>query len=110
MRVQRRTRAAVENSFPAVQHLTKPLFLSKPVEPLLKTIDREHTARAAVCAKTVKLADLIDNCRDIRDRDPKFARVFLAEAKMLLEVLGDGDRTLFQRAQREINEGLLHLG
>ena len=35
MRVKRSTRAAVENSFTAVQHLTKPLFLSKPVEPPL---------------------------------------------------------------------------
>ena len=35
IRVNRYTRAAVENSFTAVQHLTKPLFLSKPVEPPL---------------------------------------------------------------------------
>ena len=35
VRVKRRTRAAVENSCTAVQHLTKALFLSKPVEPLL---------------------------------------------------------------------------
>ena len=35
VRVKRRTRATVENSCPAVQHLTKALFLSKPVEPLL---------------------------------------------------------------------------
>jgi hypothetical protein len=35
VRVKRRTRAAVENSCTAVQHLTKALFLSKPVEPPL---------------------------------------------------------------------------
>ena len=35
VRVKRRTRAAVENSFTAVQHLTKALFLSKPTEPPL---------------------------------------------------------------------------
>ena len=34
-RVRRRTRAAVENSCTAVQHLTMAFFLSKPVEPLL---------------------------------------------------------------------------
>jgi len=33
--VKHRTRAAVENSYTAVQHLTNPLFLSKPVEPPL---------------------------------------------------------------------------
>jgi hypothetical protein len=37
MRIKRRTRAAVENSRIAVQHLTKALFLSKPAEPLLNT-------------------------------------------------------------------------
>ena len=35
MRAKRSTRAAVANSFTAVQHLTKPLFLSKPAEPPL---------------------------------------------------------------------------
>ena len=39
VRVKRRTRAAVENSCTAVQHLTKALFLSKPVEPLLIACD-----------------------------------------------------------------------
>jgi hypothetical protein len=42
-----------------------------------KAIDREHSARASARAKTVKLADLLDNCRDIRRGDPGFARVFL---------------------------------
>jgi hypothetical protein len=35
VRVKRRPRAAVENSCIAIQHLTKALFLSKPVEPPL---------------------------------------------------------------------------
>ena len=35
MRVKRRAHAAVENSLTAGQHLTKPLFLSKPAEPPL---------------------------------------------------------------------------
>jgi (p)ppGpp synthase/HD superfamily hydrolase len=30
-----------------------------------KAIDRQHLSRASTRAKTVKLADLIDNCRDI---------------------------------------------
>ncbi len=75
-----------------------------------KAIDREHTARASPRAKTVKLADLIDNCRDIRAGDPAFARVFLAEAMALLDVLGEGDPGLFRRAHREISEGFARLG
>ena len=35
VRINRRTRAAVENSHIAVQHLTKALFLSKLAEPSL---------------------------------------------------------------------------
>ena len=38
VRVKRRTHAVVENSCIAVQHLTKALFLSKPVEPPLSTL------------------------------------------------------------------------
>ena len=37
MHAMRRSRAVAENSFTAVQHLTKPLFLSKPAEPPLSS-------------------------------------------------------------------------
>lgn len=70
-----------------------------------KAIDREHTARASPRAKTVKLADLIDNLRDIVPGDPGFARVFLAEAQALLAVLGDGDARLLELAEREVAAG-----
>lgn len=35
VRMKRRARTTVENSYTAVQHLTKAFFLSKPAEPLL---------------------------------------------------------------------------
>ena len=63
-----------------------------------KAIDREHTARAHPNAKTIKLADLIDNSRSIIDRDPKFAKVYLEEKRLLLEVLKEGDQTLWNQA------------
>ncbi|MGD8842716.1 MAG: HD domain-containing protein, partial [Gammaproteobacteria bacterium] len=56
-----------------------------------KAVDRRHTAQASARAKTVKLADLIDNCQDITRHDPRFARVYLPEMAALLEVLGEGD-------------------
>jgi hypothetical protein len=65
-----------------------------------KEIDRQHLAQASVRAKTVKLADLIDNCRDITRHDPRFARIYLAEMGALLEVLKEGDPLLLQQAQR----------
>src|SRR5512139_3705421 len=63
-----------------------------------KAIDREHLARGSAPAKTIKLADIIDNCADICRHDPKFGRVFLAEARALLDVLHEGDPRLYARA------------
>jgi hypothetical protein len=65
-----------------------------------KSIDRQHSAQASSRAKTVKLADLIDNCRDITRNDPRFAQVYLAEMAELLTVLANGDATLYKRAQK----------
>jgi hypothetical protein len=67
-----------------------------------KAIDRAHTARASVRAKTVKLADLIDNCRDICKNDERFARVFVVEMAALLEVLTEGDAGLLKRAHKTL--------
>ena len=65
-----------------------------------KELDRQHLARASVRAKTIKLADLINNCAEITKHDPRFARVFLQEMAALLEVLSDGNANLYRRAQR----------
>jgi hypothetical protein len=65
-----------------------------------KAVDRRHTAQASARAKTVKLADLIDNCQDITRYDSRFARVYLPEMAALLEVLGEGDPRLLQRARK----------
>jgi len=64
-----------------------------------KEIDRRHLALASPRAKTIKLADLIDNCEDIARNDPRFARVFLQEMDALIAVLGEGDAGLLQRAR-----------
>lgn len=64
-----------------------------------KRIDLEHTAAASPQAKTIKLADLISNTRSIVEHDPKFAAVYLAEKRALLEVLHAGDSRLFVTAQ-----------
>lgn len=74
-----------------------------------KAIDLRHTAEASPEAKTVKLADLIDNTRSIVEHDPAFARIYLAEKLRLLEVLGDGDPVLFALAKAEAEAGLSKL-
>jgi hypothetical protein len=75
-----------------------------------KTIDLDHSARASARAMTVKLADLIDNCRDITRHDERFARVYLQEMGALLKVLGDGDQRLYNQAQRLHSKSAEKLG
>lgn len=65
-----------------------------------KAVDRAHLANASALAKTVKLADLIDNCADICRHDPGFGRVFLEETALLLPVLREGDPRLLQQAEK----------
>jgi (p)ppGpp synthase/HD superfamily hydrolase len=64
-----------------------------------KEFDRQHLAKAPPAAKTVKLADLIDNTLTIRDRDPAFWKVYRREKMALLEVLTEGDQTLWKHAR-----------
>lgn len=71
---------------------------------------REHLAASSAPAKTVKLADLIDNCRDITRHDRKFAPIFLAEMAALLDVLADGETRLYQKARKVLEESSAQLG
>jgi hypothetical protein len=67
-----------------------------------KAIDLNHLALASPRAKTVKLADLTDNCQDICKHDPVFARVYIAEMNALLGVLKEGDERLYSKATNTI--------
>ncbi|QCR34647.1 HD domain-containing protein [Nissabacter sp. SGAir0207] len=71
-----------------------------------KNRDRRHTAQASPQAKTIKLADLIDNLHEILECDADFAKTYLIEKRLQLEVLKEGDSTLWQRAKRTIDEAL----
>lgn len=59
-----------------------------------KMLDRWHICGAPSMAKTIKLADLIDNTASIVDHDPDFARVYMKEKALLLRVMGGGDYKL----------------
>ena len=77
--------------------------VSKPEDgnrAVRKARDREHIAMAPAAAQTVKLADLIANSRSIMAHDPAFAKTYLAEKRMLLEVLTRGDATLMAQARQ----------
>lgn len=64
-----------------------------------KAIDRAHIAKAPPAAKTIKLADLIDNTSTIKARDPDFWVTYRREKLLLLgEALREGDQSLWKRA------------
>ena len=69
-----------------------------------KAIDRAHTAMAPAEAQTVKLADLISNTRSIMAHDEKFAKTYLEEKRLLLEVMTRGDSTLMAVARKHIGK------
>jgi (p)ppGpp synthase/HD superfamily hydrolase len=74
-----------------------------------KEIDRLRLAAASPAAQTIKLADLIDNTKDIVANDPEFARVYLVEKRKLLSVLTRGDHELWLRAFRQLHLATLKL-
>lgn len=67
-----------------------------------KAIDRAHTAGAPAAAATIKLADLLSNTRSIVEHDEKFAKTYLAEKRLLLEVLKHGDPELWRKCHEQI--------
>ena len=74
-----------------------------------KDIDRQHTAKQPPACKTIKLADLISNSKSILQHDREFAKVYLKEKKLLLEVLKQGDEVLWEEASRIVEDGLKEL-
>ena len=87
-----------------VNHLTDISQPSQGNRAARKAIDRAHTAKASPAAKTIKLADLIDNSRSIVAHDPGFCEVYIAEKALLLEVLREGDATLWAMAANLVNQ------
>ena len=97
-----------------VMHLVVELTdVSRPVDgnrAERKALDLRHLSQASPRAQTIKLADLIDNCRDICRHDPAFARVYLVEANALLGVLTAGHPRLYERANRTVATHARRLG
>jgi (p)ppGpp synthase/HD superfamily hydrolase len=69
-----------------------------------KEIDRLHNAAASPEGKTIKLADLISNSRDICARDPHFAVTYMREKALLLPLLTEGNAELHRRATAILEE------
>ena len=53
-----------------------------------KNIELERLRYIAPEAKSIKVLDIMDNARSILEHDPKFAEVFIPEAREIIRVLG----------------------
>ena len=92
-----------------VQYLTD---VSKPSDGnrrKRKEIERDHTKYISPSAKTIKLADLISNSKTITEFDKHFAKVYMREKALLLEVLTDGDAMLYEMAKKIVENYNEHL-
>lgn len=70
-----------------------------------KAMDREHISKAPARAKTIKLADMISNARNIESKDPDFAVVYMREKwKLLQSPLVGGDPVLYDQAFEIVRE------
>ena len=69
-----------------------------------KALDREHTAKSSARAKTIKLADLISNSKDIAKNDKSFAKVYMKEKALLLPLMKEGNQTLYKKALQILDD------
>lgn len=69
-----------------------------------KLIDRAHLAASSHYGASIKLSDLLDNTQDILQHDKKFAKVYIPEAKGLLEVLRHGHRGMWNELHARLKE------
>jgi len=88
-----------------VRELTDVTTLTDGNRHTRKEIERKRLAEVSDAAKTIKLADLIDNSKSIIEHDPKFAKVFMQEMlSLVVSSLAGGDGILRTRALWICNE------
>jgi len=68
-----------------------------------KALDREHLAQASAQGQTIKVADLISNAASITEHDPNFAKVYMKEKALLLQVFDKADKNLLEKAQKMLD-------
>lgn len=67
----------------------------QPNRALRKALDRKRLAQASVEAKMIKLADIYDNIKSIEDENPEFAKIYMSEKRLMLEVLEGVNEVLY---------------
>lgn len=74
-----------------------------------KMLDRQHIAAAPADVQTIKCCDLCANTRSILAYDKNFAKVYLEEKRLLLDVLTKADAKIRMRALAQLDEGIREL-
>lgn len=62
-----------------------------------KEMESFRLGKVSPRSQTIKYADLLDNSSDILKNDPKFAKVYLKEKKMILDQMDRGNQTLYKK-------------
>ena len=89
-----------------VRELTNEQVLEGLSRVKRKEMDRERLATASVAAKTIKLADMLDNYTDMNhpEATKTFVKLYVEEGFELLEVLRDAHEALAKRVEKAIND------
>lgn len=91
-----------------VEELTNPSKVSPELQNLSRRqkhrIDREYLMTVSDAAKRIKLADVIDNLRDLALAEIDYKGRFVAEKILLLEAIGSVDRGLTEEAYTAIED------
>jgi (p)ppGpp synthase/HD superfamily hydrolase len=74
-----------------------------------KKLERETWINKSDRAKTIKLADLISNTKDILVQDPGFAITYIKEKALLLPYLKGGNELLLYTAQMQVDRAVKEL-
>lgn len=71
-----------------------------------KHLDLLHISKASPEAKTIKIADILDNTSTIVHYDPEFAKVYLPEKLKLLSIIKEGNPVLWRQAWIQVRDSM----
>ena len=86
--------------------------ISKPTDgnrEKRKALDRKHISKASFAGKAIKLADLINNTSSISTYDKGFAKTYLKEKSLILEVMNNAHPALLEEARNVLNKALAEI-
>lgn len=80
-----------------VSEVTKPVLVPRPKRAVRRKAFWEHLAKSSYEGASIKLADVLDNSRNVVEVNPKFAAVYLPEMRESMASLTHGHPGLYAR-------------